>query len=74
MTFYVYEGKPFSCDIIFENVTEFEIGCKGLTTPLSAFAVVKTAQEFMKYRICSLEDDDINFYCESFRIINAQYI
>ncbi|MBP1560553.1 MAG: GNAT family N-acetyltransferase [Oscillospiraceae bacterium] len=74
MTLYCEEQKCFSADIIFENVQQFEIGCKGIKTPLSGFDIMKVNKESldgMKYRICSLEDDDINFFCESFRIINV---
>jgi N-acetylglutamate synthase-like GNAT family acetyltransferase len=72
MTFYVNEPKPLSCELVFDNIREFEIGCKGLRTPLSAFGIVKTGEN--GFRVCSLEDDDINFYCENFRVINAQLI
>ena len=76
MTFYCEEPKPFTADVIFENVCNFEIGCKGVKTPLMGFDIMKVRStdtlENMKYRICSLEDDDINFYCESFRIITVQ--
>jgi GNAT superfamily N-acetyltransferase len=71
MTFYIDEPSPLVCEMIFENVTEFEIGCSGLRTPLQAFGIVKINEDERKYRICSLEDDDISFYCENFRVINA---
>jgi ribosomal protein S18 acetylase RimI-like enzyme len=72
MTFFVNEPVALSCDLIFDNVRDFEIGCKGLRTPLQAFGIVKMADN--NYRVCSLEDDDINFYCENFRVLNAQLI
>ncbi|MDR0974436.1 MAG: GNAT family N-acetyltransferase [Ruminococcus sp.] len=71
MTFYVNEPKALSCELIFDNVQNFEIGVKGLRTPLQALGIVKAGEN---YRVCSLEDDDINFYCENFRVINAQVI
>lgn len=76
MTFYCEEPTLFSADVIFENVRSFEIGCKGLKTSLTGFDIMKVksssgALENMHYRICSLEDDDINFFCESFRIITV---
>jgi ribosomal protein S18 acetylase RimI-like enzyme len=74
MTFYVNEPKILSCDLIFENISQFEIGCKGLKTPLQALGIVKMPDGLQRYKICSLEDDDINFYCENFRVINAQVL
>jgi N-acetylglutamate synthase-like GNAT family acetyltransferase len=74
ITFYIFDNnKKFAVEMIFENVVHFEIGCKGLSTPLQAFGIVKTNEDYRRYRICSLEDDDIRFYCESFRVINAQF-
>jgi len=76
MTFYCDEPKAFSVDIIFENVRRFEIGCMGVRTVLTGFDIMKVRNtdmlNGMNYRICSLEDDDINFFCESFRISNVQ--
>lgn len=76
MTFYCDEPKAFYVDIIFENVRRFEIGCTGIRTVLTGFDIMKVRNTDMlggmNYRICSLEDDDINFFCESFRIINVQ--
>ncbi len=76
MTFYCEEPKAFSADIIFENVRRFEIGCNDIRTPLTGFDIMKVRSTDsiadMNYRICSLEDDDINFFCESFRIITVQ--
>lgn len=74
MTFFSEDAVKFSADIIFENVTGFEIGCKGIKTPLMGFDImnVKQREDNMNYRICSLEDDDINFFCESFRIMNVR--
>ena len=76
MTLYCDEPKAFSVDIIFENVRRFEIGCMGVRTVLTGFDIMKVRNtdmlNGMNYRICSLEDDDINFFCESFRIINVQ--
>lgn len=76
MTFYCDEPSLFSADIIFENVCRFEIGCNGVKTPLTGFDIMRVAKAGdmapnMNYRICSLEDDDISFYCETFRIIDA---
>lgn len=77
MTFYC-DDFNFSADIIFENVQQFEIGCKGVRTPLMGFDILKVwnpkTQQGKNYRICSLEDDDINFYCETFRIMNVNNI
>ena len=76
MTLYCDEPKAFYVDIIFENVRRFEIGCTGIRTVLTGFDIMKVRNTDMlggmNYRICSLEDDDINFFCESFRIINVQ--
>ncbi len=75
MTFFCDEPKAFSVDIIFENVVRFEIGCNGVKTPLTGFDIMKVKSSDpdlpMNYRVCSLEDDDINFFCESFRIMNV---
>jgi len=76
MTFYCEEPAVFSADVVFENVRRFEIGCKGIKTPLTGFDIMKVAgstnaPEGMRYRVCSLEDDDISFFCESFRVINV---
>ncbi len=77
MTFYCEEPIPFSADVIFENVRRFEIGCTDIRTPLTGFDIMKVRSssnvlEGMNYRVCSLEDDDINFFCESFRIITVE--
>lgn len=75
MTFFCDEPTSFSADIIFENVSKFEIGCTGLKTPLTGFDIMKIKNtdpdSVNNFRICSLEDDDINFYCEKFRIMNV---
>lgn len=75
MTFFSEDIKSFSADIIFENVSKFEIGCTGVKTPLTGFDIMKIKNNgmssVMNYRICSLEDDDINFFCESFRVMNV---
>ena len=77
MTFYSYESH-FAAEIDFLNVSEFEIGCKGVRTPLTAFDIVNTSSlgysDDKRYRIRSLEDDDINFFCESFHIMNVYEI
>lgn len=77
MTLYCEEPIPFSADVIFENVRRFEIGCTDIRTPLTGFDIMKVRSssnvlEGMNYRVCSLEDDDINFFCESFRIITVE--
>ena len=76
MTFFCEDdAKSFSADIIFENVSKFEIGCDGIRTPLTGFDIMHIKSgglpNEMNYRVCSLEDDDINFFCESFRIMNV---
>lgn len=75
MTFYAYEPVRFVAEIDFINVSEFEIGCKGVRTPLTAFDIINTSSfgysDDKRYRIRSIEDDNINFFCESFHIINV---
>ncbi|MGN0666983.1 MAG: GNAT family N-acetyltransferase [Huintestinicola sp.] len=75
MIFYSNEPVKFNAEIIFENVSEFEIGCKGVRTPLMGFDIVNTEKfgysEKKRYKIRSLEDDDITFYCEKFRIMSV---
>lgn len=77
MTFYSDEGGGFSADVIFENVNRFEIGCSGTKTALTGFDIMRAAKygdvsPNMTYRVCSIEDDDISFYCETFRIIDVK--
>lgn len=77
MTFFSDEGDGFSADVIFENVHRFEIGCNGIKTALTGFDIMRVAKfgdiyPNMNYRVCSLEDDDISFYCETFRIIDVR--
>lgn len=73
VTFYSNEPARFSAELIFENVSEFEIGCLGVRTPLMGFDIIFTEKygysEKKRYRIRSLEDDDISFFCEVFRVI-----
>lgn len=75
MIFYCKEPVKLSAEIIFENVSEFEIGCMGVRTPLFGFDIVNTEKygysEKKRYRIRSLEDDDISFFCEKFRIMSV---
>ncbi len=75
MTFYCNEPVKFSAEIIFENVSEFEIGCLSVRTPLFGFDIICTEKygysEKKRYKIRSLEDDDISFFCEKFRIMNV---
>ncbi len=74
MTMYSDDPVKFSADIVFENVSEFEIGCIGVRTPLFGFDIINTEKygysEKKRYRIRSLEDDHIGFFCETFRIIS----
>lgn len=77
MRFGTSETIEFTVDITFENVSDFEIGCKGIRTPLFGFDITKTDElkvqdEHKKYLIRSLEDDDIKFFCESFRIVSVE--
>ncbi|MGN0602455.1 MAG: GNAT family N-acetyltransferase [Oscillospiraceae bacterium] len=75
MTFYSEDPVKFKAEIDFLNVSEFQIGCKGVTTPLTAFDIVNTESlgysRDKRYRIRSLEDDNISFFCESFHIVNV---
>ncbi len=75
MTFYSEDPVKFKAEIDFLNVSEFQIGCKGVTTPLNAFDIVNTQSlgysRDKRYRIRSLEDDNISFFCESFHIVNV---
>lgn len=75
MTFYASEPVSFMAEIDFQNVSEFEIGCKGVKTPMTAFDIINTKSlgysDEKRYRIRSLEDDDINFFCESFHVLNV---
>ncbi len=76
MTFFSNEPDRFSAEIIFENVSEFEIGCMGVRTPLMGFDIISTEKygysHKKRYKIRSLEDDDISFFCEVFRIISVK--
>lgn len=73
----LYSNAPvkFSAEIIFENVSEFEIGCLGVRTPLFGFDIICTEKygyaEKKRYKIRSLEDDDISFFCEKFRVMSV---
>ena len=73
----LYSNAPvkFSAELIFENVSEFEIGCLGVRTPLFGFDIICTEKygyaEKKRYKIRSLEDDDISFFCEKFRIMSV---
>ncbi|MGN0638269.1 MAG: GNAT family N-acetyltransferase [Huintestinicola sp.] len=73
----LYSNSPvkFSAELIFENVSEFEIGCLGVRTPLFGFDIICTEKygyaEKKRYKIRSLEDDDICFFCEKFRIMSV---
>ncbi len=75
MTLYCSYPVKFSAQLIFENVSEFEIGCTGVRTPLFGFDIICTERygysEKKRYKIRSLEDDDISFFCETFRIMNV---
>lgn len=75
MILYSNEPVKFSAEFIFENVSEFEIGCLGVRTPLFGFDIICTEKygyaEKKRYKIRSLEDDDISFFCETFRIMNV---
>ncbi len=75
MTFYVEGDDGFAVEIEFMNISEFEIGCKGAKTPLTAFDIINTQNlgytDNKRYRIRSLEDDDISFFCENFHILNV---
>lgn len=75
MTLYSNDPAKFSADVIFENVSEFEIGCVGLRTPLFGFDIINTEKygyaSRKRYRIRSLEDDHIGFFCETFRFISV---
>lgn len=76
MIFYCREPAKFCAEIIFENVSEFEIGCLGVRTPLFGFDIVNTEKlgysEKKRYKIRSLEDDDITFFCEKFRVMSVK--
>lgn len=76
MTLYSHEPVKLSAEIIFENVSEFEIGCMGVRTPLFGFDIVSTERygyaDKKRYQIRSLEDDDISFYCEKFRVMSVK--
>lgn len=75
MIFYSNSPVKFSAEIIFENVSEFEIGCIGVRTPLFGFDIISTEKygysDRKRYKIRSLEDDDISFFCETFRVITV---
>lgn len=75
MIFYSNEPVKFKAELIFENVSEFEIGCLGVRTPLFGFDIICTEQygysEKKRYKIRSLEDDDISFFCEKFRVMSV---
>lgn len=75
MMLFCNEPVKFKAELIFENVSEFEIGCLGVRTPLFGFDIICTEQygysEKKRYMIRSLEDDDISFFCEKFRVISV---
>ncbi|MCM1577620.1 MAG: GNAT family N-acetyltransferase [Ruminococcus sp.] len=75
MNLYCREPVKFCAEMIFENVSEFEIGCLGVRTPLFGFDIVNTEKlgysEKKRYKVRSLEDDDISFFCEKFRIMSV---
>lgn len=75
MNLYCREPVKFCAEMIFENVSEFEIGCLGVRTPLFGFDIVNTEKlgyaEKKRYKIRSLEDDDITFFCEKFRVMSV---
>ena len=75
MMLYCNEPVRFSAEIIFENVSEFEIGCTGVRTPLFGFDIISTEKygysDKKRYKIRSLEDDDISFFCETFRVMSV---
>lgn len=72
MTFYCSE-HGFGAEIDFRCVSDFEISCSGVRTPLSSFDIssVPDGGDKRRYRIRSLENENINFYCESFHIISV---
>lgn len=75
MIFFSNGPVKFSAEIIFENVSEFEIGCIGVRTPLFGFDIISTEKygysDKKRYKIRSLEDDDISFFCETFRVMTV---
>ncbi|MDE6591762.1 MAG: GNAT family N-acetyltransferase [Oscillospiraceae bacterium] len=75
MNLYCREPVKFCAEMIFENVSEFEIGCLGVRTPLFGFDIVNTEKlgysEKKRYKVRSLEDDDISFFCEKFRVMSV---
>lgn len=75
MNFYCCDPVKFSAEIIFENVSEFEIGCMGVRNPLFGFDIICTEKygyaDKKRYKIRSLEDDDISFFCETFRVMSV---
>lgn len=75
MNLYCREPVKFCAEMIFENVSEFEIGCLGVRTPLFGFDIVNTEKlgyaEKKRYMVRSLEDDDISFFCEKFRVMSV---
>lgn len=76
MIFYAHDPIHIKAEIIFENVSEFEIGCTGVRNPLFGFDIISTEKfgyaDKKRYKIRSLEDDDISFFCEKFRIMNVE--
>ena len=77
MVFGTTESIAFSANMTFENVSEFEIGCKGIKTSLDGFDITRTDElginsEEKRYLIRSLEDDDIRFFCENFRVVSVE--
>ena len=76
MTLYSHDPVMMSCEVIFENVSEFEIGCIGVRTPLFGFDIINTESRGYsvrtRYKIRSLEDDDISFFCEKLRIMSVE--
>ncbi|MGN1090235.1 MAG: hypothetical protein ACI4Q6_07525, partial [Huintestinicola sp.] len=76
MTLFANEPVKLKAEIIFENVSEFEIGCIGVRNPLFGFDIICTEKygyaDNKRYNIRSLEDDDISFFCETFRVMSVE--
>jgi GNAT superfamily N-acetyltransferase len=77
MEFGTVGNISFSVNITFDNVSDFEIGCQGIKTPLEGFDIIRTNDlgidsNEKRFLIRSLEDDDIRFFCENFRIVSVE--
>ncbi len=67
---YAYEPSHISAEFIFENIHNMEIRCSGTETKLRVFDIIEDEISH-RYKVSSL-NNTLDFYCESFRILNVE--